>query len=474
MQPHSRPTRNRREFFRDAFTGFGMLPLAWMAAQERARAARRNPLAPKPPHHPEHAKAKSVIFLFMAGGPSHLETFDPKPLLNKLHGEKRPATFGEGKYQFIKPDALLLGTKRAFRKYGRSGIDVSDLLPHTAQCVDDIAVIRSLTCDMVVHSAAQYQLFTGRIIPGFPSMGSWAVYGLGNESDSLPSYCVLPDPHGALEGGQPMYANGFLPAVYQPTMLRPGSKPILNLELPSGVGESSRRRTVDLIRELNEANLTPGDEEFEARISAYDLAFKMQSEAPAVFDISKEPPETLALYGIGEKLTDDYGRRCLLARRMVEKGVRFITVVSGGGTGETQWDAHADIEENHVRMAAQTDKPVAALLEDLKRRGLLDSTLVLWGGEFGRSPEAEGGKGRDHHNLGFTMWMAGGGVKGGTVIGATDDIGFKAVEQPHHIRDVHTTILHQLGLSQEELSYPHLGRKERLTEVLGEVIPGIV
>jgi hypothetical protein len=419
-------------------------------------------------------KAKSVIFLFMAGGPSHLETFDPKPLLNQLHGQKRPAEFGEAKYQFVGGDARLLGTKRAFRKHGKSGLEVSDLLPHTAECADDLAVIRSCHGDMVVHSAAQYQLMTGRIVPGFPSMGSWVIYGLGSESESLPAYVVLPDPKGALEAGQPMYSNGFLPAVYQPSMFRPGPKPVLNLDLPPGVTLDQRKKTIELIRTLNEAAMTPGDDEFAARISSYDLAFKMQTEAPAVFDLSTETRDTLDLYGIGAQTTDDYGRRCLLARRLVERGVRFACVVSGGGPGNMQWDAHDDIEENHLRMAAQTDKPVAGLLKDLKRRGLLDSTLVLWGGEFGRSPEAQGGKGRDHHNLGFTMWLAGGGIKGGQVVGATDAIGLKAVEKPCHFRDVHTTILHQLGLSQDALNYMYQGRRERLTEIRGEIIREIV
>jgi len=472
MAEHVRITRDRREFLCDAFCGFGGLAFASMLYREELRAARHNPLGAKPSQ--AAAKAKSVIFLFMAGGPSHLETFDPKPLLNKLHGQKRPAEFGEAKYQFIAPDAKILGTRRTFRKHGSSGIEVSDLLPHTAQCVDDIAVIRSCHGDMVVHSAAQYQLFTGRVIPGFPSMGSWTLYGLGSESDSLPAYVVMPDPKGALEAGQPMYGNGFLPAVYQPTMLRPGPKPILNLELPAGVRLEDRRRTVELIRGLNDANRKPEDEEFAARVNAYDLAFKMQTEAPEVFDLKRESNETLEMYGIGREPTDDYGRRCLLARRMIEKGVRFVCVVSGGGPGNMQWDAHDDIEENHTRMAAQTDRPAAALLKDLKRRGLLDTTLVLWGGEFGRSPEAQGGKGRDHHNYGFTMWMAGGGIRGGQVVGATDDIGLRAVRDPYHFRDIHTTVLHQLGLNQDALSYLHQGRKERLTELQGQAIPQIV
>jgi hypothetical protein len=464
-----RPTATRREFIENAFCGFGSLALASLLQDEAAA----NPLAAKRPHLPQ-AKAKAAIFLYMAGGPSHLETFDPKPLLNRLDGQPRPAQFGEAKYQFVTKDARLLGSKRQFQRCGESGVEVSDLFPNLARQVDDLAVIRSCYGDMVVHSAAQYQLFSGRTMPGFPSMGSWLIYGLGSESDSLPAYVVMPDSHGALEAGQPMYANGFLPAVYQPTMLRSGERPLRNLSLPSGVSRDVRRQTIELVRELNRAALTNADDELNARIGAYDLAFKMQSEAPEVFDLSRETQETFDLYGIGREPTDDYGRRCLLARRLVEKGVRFTVVVSGGGPGNMQWDAHNDIEENHLRMAAQTDLPIAGLLADLKRRGLLDTTLVLWGGEFGRSPEAQGGKGRDHHNLGFSVWLAGGGIRGGTVVGATDDIGLRAVERPCHFRDIHTTILHQLGLDQDELSYLHQGRKERLTEIQGEVIAEIV
>jgi hypothetical protein len=474
MPEHARITRNRREFLCEACCGFGSLAFAQMLMREDARAATLNPLAPKMPDMPEKAKAKSVIFLFMAGGPSHIETFDPKPLLNQLSGQKRPSEFGEAKYQFISSDARLLGTKRTFRRYGKSGIEVSDLLPRIGECIDDIAVIRSCHGDMVVHSAAQYQLFTGRIVPGFPSMGSWVIYGLGSESESLPAYVVMPDPKGALEAGQPMYTNGFLPAVYQPTMFRPGGKPVLNLDLPLDTTVEDRRKTLGLIRDLNQAAMHPGDTEFSARLNAYDLAFKMQTEAPPIFDLSNEPASTLEMYGVGKEPTNDYGRRCLLARRLVEKGVRFTCVVSGGGPGNMQWDAHDDIEENHVRMAAQTDQPIAALLKDLKRRGLLDSTLVIWGGEFGRSPESQGSKGRDHHNLGFSMWLAGGGIKGGQVVGATDAIGLHAVENPHHLRDIHTTILNQLGLHQDALSYLHQGRKERLTEIHGNVIDQIV
>jgi hypothetical protein len=271
-----------------------------------------------------------------------------------------------------------------------------------------------------------------------------------------------------------MYTHGFLPAVYQPTVFRGGPQPVRNLGLPAGVTPERRRATVRLIHDLNQATCPPDDEELGARIRSYELAFRMQTEAPAVFNLSGETRQTLAEYGVGSPPTDDYGRRCLLARRLVERGVRFVVVVSGGGPANEQWDAHRDVEENHVRMAARVDRPIAGLLADLKRRGLLDSTLVLWGGEFGRSPEAQEGRGRDHHNLGFTMWLAGGGVKGGQVIGATDEIGLQAVEDPVHFRDVHTTLLHQLGLDQDRLSYLHLGRQERLTLVHGRVIPRIV
>ncbi len=473
MSEHRRAPHSRRDFLRDSFCGLGSLALLSLLADEQLRAEPRDPLAPRAPHRP-NPPARAVIFLFMGGGPSHLETFDPKPLLNRLHGQPRPAEFGQARYQFIRPDARLLGSARRFTRHGQSGIDISDLFPHLGRCADDLAVLRSCYGDRVVHSAAQYELFTGRVVPGFPSMGSWVVYGLGCESRSLPAYVVLPDASGALEAGQPMYTHGFLPAVFQPTMLRGGPQPVRNLDLPAGVTLPQRRETMQLIRALNEATVSPDDEELSARIRSYELAFRMQTEAPGVFDLSSETHRTLQLYGVGGPPTDDYGRRCLLARRLVERGVRFVVVVSGGGPADQQWDAHRDIEENHRRMAAKVDRPIAGLLTDLKQRGLLDSTLVLWGGEFGRSPEAQDGRGRDHHNLGFSMWLAGGGVKGGQVVGATDALGLHAVEERIHFRDLHTTLLHQLGLDQDRLSYLHLGRQERLTLVHGRVIDKLV
>ena len=459
----------RRNILRDSLCGFGMLALSSLMRDDQAWAAGSRALSARSTHN-KYAPAKNVIFLFMAGGPSQVETFDPKPLLNKLDGQKRPESFGEAEYQFVKPDARLLGARRQFRKYGESGVEVSDLFPHVGNCIDDIAVIRSCYCDKVVHSAAQYELFSGRTFPGFPSMGSLVLYGLGSETDSLPAYVVMADPEGALEAGQPMYGNGFLTSAFQPTMLNPGPTPVRNLNLPPGVAIDQRRRTVDLIKKLNELHPAPLDAELSARIATYELAFRMQTQAPEIFDLSRESRETHALYGVGQEPTDDYARRCLLARRLIEHGTRFVTVVSGGGPARLQWDAHSDIEENHLRMAEKVDQPIAALLTDLKRRGLLDSTLVVWGGEFGRSPEAQAGKGRDHHNLGFSMWMAGGGIRGGQAIGATDEIGLRAVEKPCHFRDIHTTLLHQLGLDQDELSFQHLGRRERLTLIHGAVI----
>ena len=346
MSLHSKPTRNRREFLTDAFCGFGSLAFGALL-----RAEAKNPLAAKKPPLP--AKAKSVIFLFMAGGPSQMETFDPKPLLNKLEGQPLPASFRPAKRQFINGTPKLLGTRRTFQQHGKSGLWVSDLLPHTATCADDLAVIRSCTADAFIQSSAQYQLVTGRILPGFPSMGAWSVYGLGSESESLPGYVVMPDPYGTIEAGQPVYSNAFLPAVYQPNIFRGGAKPVLNLEMPEGVTLEQRRNTLNFIREIDEATMTPGDDEFSARLSTYDLAFKMQTEAPAVFDMRNEPAHINTLYGIGNPVTDDFGRRCLMARRLVEKGVRFVTVVSGG-PAISQWDAHDDIEENHLRMAART------------------------------------------------------------------------------------------------------------------------
>jgi hypothetical protein len=475
MPEHFRILQNRRQFFSEAFCGFGAIALSALMQKEAAAAGTLNPLAPKPPHMPDKAKAKSVIFLFLAGGPSHVDSFDPKPLLNQLSGQKKPDSFGQVRYESLKmKDTVLLGTKRTFSRYGKNGIDVSDAFPHLAGCIDDLAVIRSCHCDSVSHAVAQYQLFSGRLPPGFPSMGSWILYGIGSESESLPGYVVMPDPNGVLPGGNPMYGNGFLPAIYQPTIFRPGKRPVLNLDLPAGVTREQQRSAIDLIKGLDEARHAEEDAELSARINTYELAFKMQMAAPEIFDLSNEKPQTLEMYGIGNPKTDDYGRRCLLARRLVEKGVRFVIPVSGGGSGNNQWDGHNDVDENLARMAGKTDLPMAGLIRDLKQRGLWDSTLVMIGGEFGRSPESEGGKGRDHHPYAFTYLFGGAGIKGGQVVGATDELGLRVIEKPYHFRDLHTTMLNQLGLNQDALSYFYLGRRERLTEVHGKVISEII
>ena len=461
----------RRKLLKTTGCGFGALALSGLIGDAASGAL-------TPPIPAATPKAKRVIFLFMQGGPSHVDSFDFKPDLERFDGQQ--VAFDDART--IANTGKRGTTQRvmkspwSFRPYGECGHRVSDLFPHTAQCMDDIAVIRSCHGDMVVHSAAQYELFSGRTVPGFPSLGSWLVYGLGCETQSLPAYVVMPDPKGALEAGQPMYMPGFLPAVYQPTMFRPGDRPVLNLSLPSQVEASQRRKTVDLIRQLNQATVDPHDEEFHARIQAYDVAFRMQAEAPEIFDLSRETRETLELYGVGKEPTDDYGRRCLLARKLVEQGVRFVCVVSGGGPGNMQWDAHGDVEENHLRKAAETDQPVAALLKDLKARGLLDDTIVIWTTEFGRLPISEGiGEGgRDHNPEGFTSFMAGAGLKPGYSYGRTDELGYKATEKPVTIYDFHATLLHLLGLDHTRLSWYHNGLQRRLTDVHGHVIRDVL
>jgi len=471
-------TASRRDFLFQAANGFGSLALASMLAGESRAAARAatiekdskpfNPLAPKAPHF--KSKAKAVIFLFMVGGPSQMETFDPKPVLNQLHGQQLPASFGEVKSQFVKPGTPLLGSHWKFNKYGQSGIEVSDLLPHTAQCIDDIAVLRSCYTDSFVHAPAMYQMTSGRVLPAHPSLGSWVTYGLGSESENLPAYCVMTQPEGLPEGGAPMWGAGYLPAVYQGTQLRSGSTPILHLAPASGSSREQQGNMLKFMRRMNELKLRADDSELQARIASYELAFRMQQHAPEAIDLSKESAATKRLYGLDDPQTVEFGTRCLLARRLVERGVRFVLLFSGGGPVSVQWDAHDDLKGNHEKMCRWTDKPTAGLLKDLKSRGLLDSTLVVWGSEFGRTPVSENGKGRDHNPTGFSMWLAGGGVKGGQVIGQTDELGFKTVGARFHPRDIHATMLHLLGLDQMRLTYLHNGRNERLTDFGGTVI----
>jgi hypothetical protein len=431
-------------------------------------AQRVNPLAPKAPHFAP--KAKSVIFLFMVGAPSHIDTFDPKPALEKYDGQLLPKSYGTVVSEFTKGDTPLLKSPWKFQKYGQCGREVSTLFPQLAQCVDDLCFVRSFYTESTVHAPAMYQVNTGRILMGYPSMGSWITYGLGSESENLPAYVVMPQPEGTPEGGTPCWGAGFLPAVYQGTVFRPGPKPIVNLNPPAGMTPGRQRRTLDFLQSMNEMDTLDTDTELAARISSYELAFRMQSHAPEAVDLSKESAATRKLYGLDEKRTAEFGTRCLLARRLVERGVRFVQIYSGGGPVSMQWDAHSNLVGNHEKMCGITDLPVAGLLRDLKQRGLLETTLVIWGAEFGRLPMSQGGNGRDHNPHGFTMWFAGGGVKPGTLIGDTDEMGLRALEPRHHMRDFHATILHLLGLDQNRLWFLHNGRNEKLTDFGGNVI----
>jgi len=477
--PGAAPTRpaNRRAFLRHAGGGFGMLALAslldgaGLLASIAAAAAPTNPLAPKSPHF--RARARSVIFLFMSGGPSHVDLFDPKPELIRLAGQPIPESFGTFKTRRAVAKNKLLAPVRPFQKRGQSGIEVSDFLPNIAGCVDDLCLLRGCYGDSVTHPESVYQMNTGSILMGRPSLGAWATYGLGTVNQNMPAFVVMPDPAGWVKGGAPAWGNGYLPATYQGTLLRGGESPILDLKTPKGVSAEQQRATVDFINQLNRADLRPGEESSElgARIAAYELAFRMQSHAPEVVDVSKETGATRKLYGLDDKVTAEFGLRCLLARRMVESGVRFVQLYSGDTNG---WDGHADVEGNHAKLCAQSDLPIAGLLKDLKSRGLFDSTLVIWGGEFGRMPMSEGQNGRDHNPHGFSMWLAGGGVKGGQVIGATDAVGLRAETEKAHVHDIHATILHLLGFDHERLTFRHNGRDERLTDVAGEVIKKVL
>src|SRR5687767_6394756 len=472
--PDTRPT-SRRAFLRHAGGGFGMLALAsllnhdgLLAATARPTvSARSNPFAPKSPHFA--AKAQRVIFLFMSGGPSHVDHFDPKPDLVRLAGEPIPESFGTFKTRRAVAKNKLLAPLRPFKPYGQSGIEVSDFLPNIAGCVDDICLLRGCHGDSVTHPESVYQMNTGSILMGRPSLGAWATYGLGTENQNMPAFVVMPDPAGWVKGGAPSWGNGYMPAAYQGTILRGGESPILNLNTPKGVSGRQQEATVDFINELNRGNLAPGEEDSElaARISAYELAFRMQKHAPEVVDISQETAATRKLYGLENKTTAEFGLRCLLARRLIESGVRFVQLYSGDTLG---WDGHSDMEGNHSKLCAQSDLPVAGLLKDLKSRGLLESTLVIWGGEFGRMPMSEGSNGRDHNPHGFSMWLAGGGVKGGQAIGGTDAVGLRAEHDKSHVHDIHATILHLLGLDHTRLTFRHNGRNERLTDVSGNVI----
>lgn len=463
-----RPALTRRDLLCRAANGFGAIALQHLLAREASARTGSNPLRPKPPHF--EAQAKAVIFIFNVGAPSSMDTFDPKPLLNERAGEPMPASFGQVGGQFTDGSNPILGSPWAFRRHGESGLPVSELFPHVARHVDDLCFVRSFATRSVVHAPAMYEVHNGRLFATHPSIGSWVTYGLGSESENLPAYVVMPQPEGTPEGGTSCWSQGFLPSIYQGTLLRPGANPILHLRRPEGVTAERQRAMLDLLQAMNELDADELDGEMQARIAAYELAFRMQAHAPEAVDLSQESAATKRSYGLEQDRTREFGTRLLLARRLVERGVRFVQVYSGGGPLSMQWDAHKHLRQNHEKMAGHSDQPVGALLDDLKQRGLLDQTLIIWGAEFGRLPTSESGNGRDHNPHGFTMWFAGGGVRGGQAIGATDEFGLRAVGQPHTMRDFHATILHALGLDQHRLWYLHGGRHEKLTDFGGNVI----
>jgi hypothetical protein len=464
----------RRDFLVRAGGGFGAVALAGMMSLDSqgadSPAPGRFPHAARPPHRP--ATAKSVIFLFMDGGPSHLDLFDPKPDLNRLAGQPLPSHIERPITPMGVSDSPLLATRRTFTQHGEGGLWISDWLPHLARHADQLGVVRSCWCNGLNHVGGVTQMNTGSILAGRPSLGAWVSYGLGTENTDLPAFVVLLDTNREPPGGPRNWGTGFMPAVWQGTQFRTGKEPILGLHPPETVGPVEARRKLDLLADLNRrhADDRPGESELEARIAAYELAYRMQSSAPDAVDLSRESAETRSLYGLDDKATAAFGTNCLLARRLVERGVRFIQLYSGSGS---KWDAHSKIEENHSELCLATDKPIAGLLTDLDRRGLLDETLVVWGGEFGRTPMSEKGDGRDHNPYGFTMWFAGGGVRGGQAIGTTDEVGLFAVDQPVHVHDLHASILHLMGLDHEQLTFFHNGRNERATIDEGEFIESL-
>lgn len=467
--------RTRREFLWQAGGAFASVALTALLDRDGFLSSQAvaadgmssfvNPLSPKPAHFT--SKAKSVIFLFMYGGPSHVDTFDYKPLLYKLDGQTIPVkTKGRGG---AKSEGRVVGPKWNFKQYGQSGQWVSDLFPHLSQCVDDIAFIKSMTADSPIHGSAMLQMNSGRILSGSPALGSWVNYGLGSVNENLPGFVVMLDPSGGPISGAKNWSSGYMPATYQGTLLRSKGAPVLDLNLPEGMTRPIERELLDALHAANSDHLAShtDNSNLAARIASYELAYKMQQHAPESIDLSQESQATLDLYGVDQERTRDFGRRCLLARRLVERGVRFIQLYSGGSHNDANWDAHGDLEKNHNFHAGNTDQPIAALLTDLKQRGLLDETLVVWGGEFGRQPTAEyaKGTGRDHNAYGFTMWMAGGGIKGGQHAGETDELGSAAVEDPFHVKHLHATILHQLGFDPNKLSYFYGALDQKLVGV---------
>jgi hypothetical protein len=472
----------RREFVWEMGAGFAGLALSSLLAGDGVLTSRgyaagtaELPLAPKPRQIPGPAKA--CIFLMMNGAPSQVDTFDYKPELEKFAGKQLPEdknyiNSGGRKVGYLTP------AWRPFRPGGESGLMISDYFPKVREHADKLCVVNSCQTDSHAHGSALVAMNTGKTFIGRPSLGSWCVYGLGTENDSMPGYVVVLDKRGGPISGQPNWASGFMPSTYAGTLFRPVGAPILDLNGPEYVSRKAQREQLDLLAQLNQQHLDarPGGADLASRIATYELAYRMQAEAPEAVDLANESQQTLDDYGVGGGITDEFGRNCLVARRLVERGVRFVQLYSGGGHLEETWDAHESIEKNHGQHGAEVDQPIAALLADLEQRGLLESTLVVWGGEFGRMPFSEGkdAPGRNHNPYGFSMWLAGGGVKGGTTYGATDDFGFEAVENKAHLHDIHATILHLMGLDHELLTYFHQGRQESLTDVGGRVIKDVI
>jgi hypothetical protein len=466
--------RTRREFLWQMGAGFTGVALAGLcddglfASQARAAksSAFANPLAPKSP--PRTPKAKSVIFLFMYGGPSQIDTFDYKPGMVGMDNKTvKVKTSGRGGK---KNQGRIVEPRWKFKQYGQCGKWVSDLFPRVGGCVDDIAFLHSMTADSPQHGSAMLQMNSGKILSGAPCLGSWVNYGLGTVNQNLPGFCIMLDPRGGPISGAKNWSAGYMPAHYEGTLLRSVGEPILDLKRPDDYGDDGQRDLLDTLQAYNRDHyeLCGGNSLLASRIASYELAYKMQSTAPEAIDLADESEATLQLYGMDRDVTRPFGRQCLLARRLVERGVRFIQIYSGGNHLDTSWDAHGDLIVNHQMHADETDLPIAGLIADLKQRGLFDETLIVWGGEFGRQPTAEyeKGTGRDHNSYGFTMWLAGGGIRGGVSVGATDDLGSAAVDRPYHVRHLHATILHQLGLNPNRLTYFHAGLDQKLVGVV--------
>jgi hypothetical protein len=464
---HKRKPYSRRDFLTNAGSGLGAIALSSMLAADGLLAAPpADPLRPKPPHF--KPTAKSVIWLFMEGGPSHIDLFDPKPALEKLAGQPMPASFGKVMTAMGTGNNTLMPAKRKWKQYGQSGMWVSDWYPEIANHVDEMTMFRACWADGLNHVGSVCQMNTCSILAGRPALGAWVTYGLGSANQNLPTFVVLTDA-AEVVGGPKNWSAGFLPATYQGTQLRNEGAPILDLVPPASIGDKQQRGRLDLLKNLNQhfgANKAD-DTELEGRINAYELAYRMQAAGPEAVDLNTETEATKKLYGMDDEATAKFGTNCLMARRLIERGVRFVELYSGSGSG---WDAHNNIEGNHSKMCRSSDKPIAGLLADLKARGLLEDTLVVWGGEFGRTPFNEKGDGRDHNPWGFSMWMAGGGIRKGQVLGETDEIGLRGIDKRAHVTDIHATILHALGLDHKSVTFLHNGRSERPTIVTGEVI----